>query len=199
MSNLAEKLLLKTLRSYRQALKLDEEIKAHDQIMGFLEGTPWPDCFHRSWLSGHITGSAFIVSLDLKSTLLTHHRKLDAWLQLGGHSDGNPKTWEVALREAQEESGLRDFRWDPALFLDLGEEKIPLPFDVDTHRIPARGHEPEHIHYDIRYLLFADCQKELIVSSESHSLAWVPLREIGRYTQERSILRMVEKITLRSA
>ena len=60
-----------------------------------------PDCFERSLLIGHITGSAWIVSPDQQQVLLIHHRKLDRWLQPGGHADGDPDVASVALREAQ--------------------------------------------------------------------------------------------------
>ena len=60
------------------------------------------DCFDRDCWHGHITGSAWLVSPDQQRVLLTHHRKLNMWLQLGGHSDGDPSTDEVAMREAQE-------------------------------------------------------------------------------------------------
>ena len=65
-----------------------------------------PDCFERSCVPGHVTGSAWLVSHDRSRFLLTHHRKLGRWLQLGGHSDGDPDTAQVALREAREESGI---------------------------------------------------------------------------------------------
>jgi 8-oxo-dGTP pyrophosphatase MutT (NUDIX family) len=192
-----EKALLASLYHYREAVTRGDEENALNLIISFLENTPWPNCFQRSWIPGHITGSAFVVSLDHKKTLLTHHRKLDAWLQLGGHSDGNTLTWEVALREAQEESGLMEFLWDPNGILHHPHMNVPIPFDVDTHVIPSRGQEPEHIHYDIRYLLFADPDKELVVSSESHSLAWVSFDEIENYSKEPSISRMVAKMAQR--
>ena len=139
-------------------------------------------CFERSLLAGHITGSAWIVDPDRTHALLTHHRKLDKWLQLGGHSDGDADTLRVALREAAEESGLRTLR---PLSGDI--------FDVDIHAIPARGAEPEHLHYDVRFLLEADRAEPLIVSSESRSLAWVPLSRIAEWNAERSLTRMVQK------
>ena len=62
--------------------------------------------FVRELLAGHFTASAWLVSSDGIRALLTHHRKLDRWLQLGGHADGDRDLARAALREAREESGL---------------------------------------------------------------------------------------------
>ena len=141
------------------------------------------NCFERTLLVGHITGSAFIVNKERTHTLLTHHHKLDKWLQLGGHSDGDPNTLQVALREAEEESGLKNI-------VPITEEI----FDVDVHEIPERKNEPAHFHYDIRFLFEADEHEPLTITSESKDLAWIPLKEIEDYTTEESVLRMVRKI-----
>ena len=140
------------------------------------------DCFERSQLLGHITGSAWIIDQDYSHTLLTHHRKLDRWLQLGGHSDGDPNTLAVALREGREESGLET--------LHPVNDTI---FDVDVHLIPARKDEPAHYHYDVRFLLQADRNTPLVVSDESHELAWVSLDEAARLAPDESIQRMIQK------
>jgi 8-oxo-dGTP pyrophosphatase MutT (NUDIX family) len=140
------------------------------------------DCFERSLQIGHITGSAWIVDRERTCALLTHHRKLDKWLQLGGHADGDPDIFRVALREAREESNLEAIR---AVSADV--------FDIDIHVIPARGAEPEHLHYDVRFLLEADRNAPLLVSGESRSLAWMPLDEIGRLNPEESMARMIAK------
>ena len=89
------------------------------------------DCFDRTCRPGHITGAAWILSVDRRRALLTHHRKLDRWLQLGGHADGQWHIEEVALREAREESGLTHFDIVPI-------NGVVMPFDVDVHEIPAR-------------------------------------------------------------
>ncbi|MBL7014541.1 MAG: NUDIX hydrolase [Candidatus Marinimicrobia bacterium] len=139
-------------------------------------------CFDRELSIGHITGSAWIQNTNRDSVLLMHHRKLDKWLQLGGHADGNSNIKSVALKEAQEESGL--------LKLDFSSNAI---FDLDIHLIPARSNEPEHFHYDIRYHLFADDSIPIIKNHESFDLEWIPLNQVQKYTAEESILRMVEK------
>jgi 8-oxo-dGTP pyrophosphatase MutT (NUDIX family) len=152
----------------------------HRTLLRFVESER--DCFERRLLSGHVTGSAWIVNPAGDRALLTHHRKLDRWLQLGGHADGDPDILAVALREAREESGLSDVR-------PLSE----AIFDLDVHPIPARGAEPRHLHYDVRFLLEADDAAPLTISHESKDLAWVDLAEIARYSTEASITRMTAK------
>lgn len=149
-------------------------------IMGFVD--QHANCFDRELNKGHITGSAWIIDTERSHALLTHHRKLNRWLQLGGHSDGDANTLNVALREGQEESGLSDIR--PV------NEAI---FDVDVHLIPARKTEPDHFHYDIRFLFEADRQTPLIISEESNDLAWIPLDKLDDLLDDESILRMLRK------
>lgn len=142
-----------------------------------------PDCFER-WLTiGHVTGSAWIVDESQTSVLLMHHRKLDKWFQPGGHADGDPDILRVALKEAQEETGL-----------DTVSVLSPAIFDVDVHLIPANAKEAAHYHYDIRFLLRADRQQPLRINSESKNLVWVALSDVGQYNNSNSILRMVRKM-----
>ena len=115
-------------------------------------------------------------------TLLTHHRKLNLWLQLGGHADGDPDLLAAALREGREESGLMRLR---AVSGEI--------FDLDRHRIPARKTEPEHWHYDLRFMIEADPAEEIAVSDESHDLAWVELGRVAALNPEESMARMVRK------
>ncbi len=141
-----------------------------------------PDCFERSLKVGHVTAAAWVLDKSGRRVLLTHHRKLDRWLQLGGHVDGDPDVLAGAAREAREESGID--------LLEIVSEKI---FDLDIHRIPARGDEPEHLHYDARFLFRANGSEDFTVSDESHDLAWVPLEQLGDYSSEASMLRMAAK------
>jgi 8-oxo-dGTP pyrophosphatase MutT (NUDIX family) len=138
------------------------------------------DCFERTLAEGHVTGSAWVVDATKSYTLLTHHRKLDKWFQLGGHADGDPDIYSVALREAQEESGLKHI--------------IPLSheiFDIDIHLIP--GTPKGHYHSDVRFLFQADREEKLIVTNESKDLAWVRLDDLESVSQEPSVLRMKKK------
>ena len=113
---------------------------------------------------------------------MTHHKKLKMWIQLGGHADGLDDILEVALKEANEESGLDSI-------VPITEEI----FDIDIHLIPANSKEDGHFHYDIRYLLSAGNQFDFYVSHESLSLAWLELSSIEKFTTEPSMLRMRDK------
>jgi 8-oxo-dGTP pyrophosphatase MutT (NUDIX family) len=158
----------------------DHEAQALEKLRRFV--IEHVDCFERSLQIGHITGSAWVLDLERTHALLTHHRKLDKWLQLGGHADGDPDVLRVALREAREESNLDTIR--PV------SEQI---YDIDVHVIPARAAEPEHLHYDVRFLLEADRAAPIRASHESRSIAWAPLEKIAALNPEESISRMVLK------
>jgi len=138
-------------------------------------------CFERDLWEGHVTGSAWLVDGSGERVLLTHHRKLGRWLQLGGHSDGDPRLLEVAMQEAREESGLA--------VAPLSREI----FDLDIHEIPARKPDPTHLHYDVRFALQVFGGEDFRISVESLDLAWVPIDELERYTDEASMLRMAAK------
>ena len=148
--------------------------------------TAQPTCFERSCAPGHITASSWIVSEDGRRCLLTHHRKLERWLQLGGHADGDPEVAAVALREAREESGMSEF--------ELIEPEAGCPvIDIDVHAIPPWGSEPEHEHHDIRFLFRAVAGQELQISEESNDLDWFEWRELGSLGADESILRLARK------
>jgi len=139
-------------------------------------------CFERTLEVGHVTGSAWVVDRNGSAALLTHHRKLGKWLQLGGHADGDSDVRAVALREAREESGIAE--------LAPASDAI---FDIDVHDIPARGDEPAHVHYDVRFAFFAERGAIPVASAESHAVAWVPLPQMERYAVDDSVRRLVAK------
>jgi len=172
------KTLLEELSAYKPTDKAEQEMQAG--MMQFIEENE--DCFERSNLAGHITGSALIIDAGKEITLLTHHFKLDKWLQLGGHADGDKDIRNVVLKEAQEESGLQDF--------SFYQDAI---FDVDVHTIPQRKEVPEHLHYDVRFVLNTDSNTPLIQNHESKALKWIPLEKVSEYNSEESLLRMVRK------
>jgi len=140
------------------------ESQAHrDEVAAFVEGHA--DAAHRTNLEGHLTGSALVVDATGERTLLMLHRKLGRWFQPGGHADGDTNLPGVALREAQEETGI-------------DELTVVVPaIDVDVHRVePPR--EAAHLHLDTRYLVVAPPGAHEHANEESLALRWVTASEL---------------------
>ena len=141
-----------------------------------------PDCFERSLTTGHITGSAWLLDASCECVLLTYHKKLRKWLQLGGHADGCADLLQVAFREAREESGLRAI--------------VPVTeaiFDVDVHRIPAIDEVGPHDHFDVRFLCRVTEDQEIHVSDESEDMAWFTIAEVENLAVDDSVMRLCRK------
>ncbi|GHD69769.1 NUDIX hydrolase [Luteimonas padinae] len=138
--------------------------------------------FLRERLKGHFTASALLVSADGRRTLLTHHRKLDRWLQPGGHADGDTDLARVALTEATEESGLTGLRVEGGIF------------DLDRHWIPERKGVPGHWHHDVRYVVRAGDDERYVVGEESNDLAWLDIDAVAAdASMDPSLRRMARK------
>lgn len=144
--------------------------------------------YDRTGSLGHFTASAAIVDPHAGKTLLTHHRKLGIWVQLGGHCDGDTDLLASSKREGLEESGLADLQ--PLWPLSSAQ---PLPLDVDIHSIPNKTGEHDHYHFDFRFLWLADSTAPLAISAESIDLAWVPFDAIEDYSTEPSVHVLIEK------
>lgn len=147
-------------------------------------------CFSRShFVPGHVTASAFVVDPATGRLLLHHHRRLDRWLQMGGHVDPGEAPLDAALREAREESGL-----DALVPLDRG------PFDLDVHPIPAGKGEPDHLHFDVRWALAARHPERIAADpAESLALAWFDLDAAAARMAEPAGARAVAKLRRRLA
>ena len=137
-----------------------EEIFCKEKMIELI--TTCDDCFLRSCRVGHFTSSAFLLNKNMTHVCLMHHAKLDKWLQLGGHCDGDYNILNVAIKEAQEESGILKIK-----------PLINGIFDLDIHLIPVRLNEEAHYHFDIRFLLHTYDDDTLIKNHESKELKWV--------------------------
>jgi 8-oxo-dGTP pyrophosphatase MutT (NUDIX family) len=179
LRNIMRSQLIEQLRSYTTSYP--EELESRDKIVDLI--TTQTDCFKRSFTNpGHITASAWLLNFDGSKVLLMHHVKLNKWLQPGGHCDGSLNTLAVAIKEAQEESGI--------------EGIAPVAnsiFDLDIHYIPERKMEPAHYHYDIRYLLKADKDAQIVKNHESNKVEWFDCNRTKFPTSEPSVIRMFNK------
>src|SRR5579885_626286 len=149
--------LLQALNNYKPS---PEEQLFKNNMIDFIE--QYENCFERTLAIGHITASAWIINKENTKALLMHHAKLDKWFQLGGHCDGNPNVLEVAIKEAQEESGIQNI-------MPVNTEI----FDIDIHLIPANAKEQAHYHYDVRFLLRVMSDEKIVQNNESKELRWI--------------------------
>lgn len=148
------------------------------QILAFLDRHP--DALHRSCREGHLTGSALVVDPSTRRVLFLFHGKVRRWLQPGGHADGDANLAHVALREAQEETGIDDL------------EVVGPAIDVDVHRFHhAAGTEPDHLHLDVRFLVLAPPGAVAVTNHESEGIRWAPVDDLEALELDAGTLRMV--------
>ncbi|MYS07460.1 NUDIX domain-containing protein [Streptomyces sp. SID6041] len=137
-----------------------------------------PDGMYKPCGAGHLTASALVVDPGRGRVLLTLHKKLGMWLQMGGHcEEGDATLEEAALREAAEESGIA---WGLTL-LPGG------PVRLDRHAIPA----PCHWHLDVQYAALAPAGAVEQISEESLDLRWFAYDEVAGVA-DASVVRLVE-------
>ena len=152
-----------------------------EALLAFVDAHP-ADAHRRELAVGHLTASALVVDAAGERALLTLHAKLGRWLQLGGHCDGDANLAGVALREALEESGVEGLAIDPQ------------PIDLDVHAIPARPGEPEHLHLDTRFVVWAPAGARERISRESRALGWFSPAELATIDTDASVRRLFERV-----
>ncbi len=157
-----------------------EEIIFKESMLQFMAAHE--DCFERTLEIGHFTASCWLLNKDGDKALLLHHAKLDRWFQLGGHCDGDSDVLAVAIKEAQEESGI--------MGISPVSEEI---FDIDIHPIPENKRDKAHDHYDVRFLLQVTSDEDIVSNRESKELRWIGKNRSELPTDNPSVVRMFQK------
>jgi 8-oxo-dGTP pyrophosphatase MutT (NUDIX family) len=137
-------------------------------------------CSRLTFDPGHLTASAFVLSPDLQAVLLIFHRKLQKWLQPGGHFEtGDVDPLAAARRELLEECGVEASTLQDGIF------------DIDIHAIPSNAVEPAHLHFDLRFLLRASSW-EVRLGDGIAEFRWLSLQHA--VLQESSVAKTLAKI-----
>ncbi len=151
---------------------------ARAQILRFID--EHPDALHRTCAEGHLTGSAAVVDPDTRRLLLLLHAKVGRWLQPGGHADGDGHLARVALREAEEETGIRGLRvHSPAIDLD-----------VHLFHDASGSGDPDHLHLDVRHLVVSPAEAAPVANHESRGFRWVALEDLAGVPVDPGTIRM---------
>ena len=146
----------------------EQEEKDKEYFLKFID--KFDDILTRDNIFGHFTCSAFVVNKERTKMLVVYHIINDGWINPGGHADGEDDFLSVAVREVEEETGLRAKVLDDKIFALNANA-------VKTH-IKRGKYVNAHIHYDVVYLLEADDTLDLVYrDDESKGVKWINFDE----------------------
>lgn len=156
---------------YNEQEELDK--KAILQIMEKCE-----DVLTRENLIAHFTASCWIVNKERTKVVMIYHNIMDSWAWTGGHADGDRNLLAVALREAQEETGLTKIQPVSEEFYSI--EVLP----VFSH-FRRGAYVNAHVHLNVSYLLEADESEPIRVKEDENSaIRWVDLEQAPQLAKE---------------
>jgi 8-oxo-dGTP pyrophosphatase MutT (NUDIX family) len=136
----------------------------------------------------HVTASALVVDPRRRLVLLRWHARMQRWLQVGGHADpGEIDPWEIALREAREETGLDDLA-------PLSQALARVPVQVVVVDVPAGGDEPAHEHVDIRYVFVTARPEHSRAESPDAAVRWLSFEAARNEISEPNLLEFVARV-----
>lgn len=154
--------LIEKIRNYTPINKQEQNDK--EQMLVFMQAND--NCLTRENTVAHFTTSIWTVNKERTKTLMVYHNIYNSWSWIGGHADGVENLAEVALRELQEETGVKNAR------LVSNEIFSIETLTVDGH-IKKGAYVPCHLHFNVTYLAEADEAETLVVNeAENQAVKW---------------------------
>ncbi len=176
--------LLDELQSYNP--KNEQEIHDLHAMLTFIERNP--DCLERSNLIGHFTSSALVVNKSLTKVLFAHHNIYNSWTWVGGHNDGDDDPLFVAIKEAKEETGIKDVK-------PLSNDLAGIDVVYVMPHIKNGKHISDHIHLNTTYILQADDNQEINHKEDENSgVRWFDFDEVYDYVSEPRMIPIYKKL-----
>ena len=137
-----------------------------------------PDYLSRENQTAHFTTSIWTVNQERTKTLMVYHNIYDSWSWIGGHADGMEDLCSVAMRELQEETGVRN-----AVLVDKNIYSLEI-LTVDGH-VKKGIYVPSHLYLNVTYLAEADEREALTVNiEENQAVKWWSFEDALKISKE---------------
>lgn len=174
---------IKSIQNYKPYN--EQESRDKELILSCLNN--FSDILTRENTVAHITSSGYIVNKNRDKTLMIFHKIYNSWSWTGGHADGYSDLLKVAIKEAKEETGLKNV-------IPISEDILSLDvLTVDGH-VKKGNYISSHLHLSVAYLLEADEDEELIINEdETKGVMWIPINEVDKYSTEPYMIEVYKK------
>jgi 8-oxo-dGTP pyrophosphatase MutT (NUDIX family) len=164
----------------------EQEKKDKEMVLYCLEA--FDDILTRKNRILHMTSTAFVINKKRDKVLMVHHNIFNSWSLTGGHADGEADLLAVALKEAKEETGIRNIS---PVILDI--------FSLDVLSVVGHIKNGEyisaHLHLSMAYLLEADENDVLTVKvDENSAVKWIPIDQVSKYSNEPHMIKVYDKL-----
>lgn len=179
LSNLSE--IITMYKPYNE-----QEEKDKEKLLWSIDNLE--DVLTRNNGMAHFTSSSFILNKSRDKVLMIYHNIYDSWAWTGGHADGDEDLLAVAVREAVEETGVKNIK---PVIADIFALDVLTVFG----HVKREQYISAHLHLNVTYLLEADEKEILIVKPDENSaVKWVSIDKVVQYSSEPHMKKVYEKV-----
>ena len=149
----------------------EQEMTDKKYILEFMDA--FDDVLTRENIFGHFTASAFVINKSRDKMVVVYHIINDGWIYPGGHVDGENNLLSVALREVEEETGLKVKILDDRIY---AIQVNPVQSHIKNGKFVSA-----HTHFDVIYIMEADDAVPLKYrEDECKGVKWISLEEANK-------------------